>query len=112
MAVNRSGARAKGNKAENEVRDILRARFGGHISRGRLEGADDRGDVVGLPRLVNQVKNYDDVARALRDGLADVAVQKANAGADWGAVWVRHRGGRYTVTLTAEDFLNLYEAAL
>jgi hypothetical protein len=111
MAVSRSGARAKGNKAENEVCDFLRSHLGGHVSRGRLEGSEDRGDIVGTPSLANQVKSYEDVARAINDGLNDVTDQKARAGARWGAVWVRRRGGRYFVVLSPEDFISLYKEA-
>ena len=112
MAISLRGTRRKGANAENEVRDFLRDQLGEHITRSRGEGANDHGDVTGTPNLANQVKAYADVARAVNDGLADVQVQKANAGCLWGAAWIRRRGGRYFVAMTAEDFVSMYREAV
>lgn len=109
--ISSAGRRAKGNKAENEVRDYLRDQIGEHVARGRGEGAEDRGDIAGLPMVASQVKNYVDIARAVNEGLADVAVQKINAKADWGAVWVRRRGGKYFVAMDAADWVSMYREA-
>jgi hypothetical protein len=111
MTVSYQGRRAKGNKAENEVRDYLRDQVGEHIARGRGEGAEDRGDIAGLPMVACQVKNYVDIARAVNEGLKGVAVQKANAKAEWGAVWVRRRGGEFFVAMTADDWVSMYREA-
>jgi hypothetical protein len=112
MSITARSAKAKGDKAEREVVSMLRDHLGDHIVRPRLEGDNDHGDVSGTPELTHQVKSYADVARALRDGLADLAVQKQNTGTTWGALWIRRRGGRFAVVMEPEDFISLYREAL
>jgi hypothetical protein len=110
--IQRAGLKRKGDVAEREVLAFLRDHLGDHLVRARLEGDNDHGDVSGLPEMTVQVKNYADVARAVRDGIADVVVQKANAGTQWGCAFVRRRGGHYVVCMTPEDFISLYREAV
>lgn len=106
-----AGAKRKGDQAEREVLAFLRDHLGDHLVRARLEGTNDHGDVSGMPGMTVQVKSYADTARAVSDGMADVAVQKVNAKTQWGCVFVRRRGGSYVVCMTPEDFISLYREA-
>lgn len=107
-----AGRRAKGDRAEREVVTFLRDQLGEHIVRARLEGANDHGDVVGLPSCVVQVKNYADLSRAMREGLEGAAAQKENAGALWGAAFVRRPRGLYVVCMDAHDWVSMYRASM
>lgn len=112
MAVNHRGRKLKGDKAEREVLAFLRDHLGDHLTRPRLEGVNDHGDVAGTPMLVNQVKSYVDIRAAINDALAELPHQKAAAGALWGAGWIRRRGGRFLVVMDPEDFVSLYREAI
>lgn len=83
----------KGNHFEGQcIVPYLRDQFGPHISRPRAGAAHDLGDIAGIPDWTFEVKNYVDIARAVRDGLADLAVEQANAGTTYGAVIVKRVG--------------------
>lgn len=112
MTLSATGRRAKGDRAEREVLALLRDHLGDHLVRARLEGTNDHGDIVGLPSCVVQVKNYADVARAMREGLEGAAAQKANADVLWGAAFVRRPGGRYVVCMDAEDWISMFRETL
>ena|SRR5215469_8054783 len=111
MPITAVGRKRKGDAAELEVLRLLRDELGDQLVRARLEGVNDHGDITGLACAV-QVKNYADIARAIREGLAGVAVQKANAGLMWGAVFVRRRGGKFFVAMDASDWVSLYREAV
>jgi hypothetical protein len=84
---------AKGNAFEGQVIvPYLRDQFGPHISRPRAGAAHDLGDIAGIPGWTLELKNYTDLMRAVRDGLADLDVEQANAGTRYGAVIVKRRG--------------------
>ena len=112
MPLTASGRKQKGDRAEREVLALLRDVLGDHLVRARLEGSNDHGDIAGLPQCAVQVKNYADVARAVREGLQGAAEQKANAGLPWGAAFVRRPRGRYVVCMDAEDWLSMFREAV
>lgn len=105
-------SKRKGDKAELEVQTILRDLTGLPIRRalgaGRL---DDKGDIEGLTGTVVSVANYQDIGRAIREKLPDVDVQRQRAGATFGAMFVRRRGGGYVVCMTPEAFVALWREA-
>ena len=105
-------AKAKGDRAELEVQGILRDLLGVPARRklgaGRL---DDQGDIDGVPSTVISVANYADIARAIREKLGDVDVQRQRAGALFAAMFVRRRGGGYVVCMTPEQFATLWREA-
>lgn len=70
----------------------LRDQFGPHLSRPRAGAARDLGDVAGVPDWTFELKAYTDLMRAVREGLADLAVEQANAGTTHGALIVKRRG--------------------
>lgn len=106
------GRKTKGSNAEREVVRFLSDQLGGRIARTLAGATDDKGDVSGLPELVIQVKNYRDVARAVREGVLGVMSQKENADALWGCVFVRRPGGGFYVVMTPEDFVSMYREAV
>lgn len=86
-----SAARDKGLKFEREVRDYLRG-HGFPVERIPPGMRNDRGDLSGLPDLVVEIKNYKDTTRAIREGLADLEIEQANADTTFGTVIVKRRG--------------------
>jgi hypothetical protein len=107
-----SHAKTKGDTAERELALQL-ARVTGWPVRRRLGAGrqDDTGDLDGLPDCTAQVKNYRDTARAVREILAELETQQANAGTTFAAGFVRHPGGRWSVTMTVPQFLTLLREA-
>lgn len=112
MTLTATGRRAKGDRAEREVLALLRDDLGDHLVRARLEGVNDHGDIAGVGCCAIQVKNYADISRAMREGVAGAAVQKANAGLQWGAAFVRRPGGVYVVCMDTEDWISMYREAV
>lgn len=112
MTLTATGRRAKGDRAEREVLGLLRDHLGDHLVRARLEGANDHGDITGLGCCAIQVKNYADVSRAMREGLQGAAAQKANAGLQWGAAFVRRPLGVYVVCMEPLDWISMYREAV
>ncbi len=101
----------KGDKAELEVARLLTELFGTTVRRKLGAGrADDAGDLEGIEGVAFQVKNYRDVARAIREGLAGIEDQRANAGADIGVVLVRRRGGEWIAVQSLEQWVRTYKA--
>lgn len=83
----------KGNTFESQlIVPYLRDQFGPHISRPRAGAAHDLGDIAGIPDWTFEAKNYTDLMRAVRDGLADLEVEQTNAGTRYGALIVKRRG--------------------
>jgi ribosomal protein L27 len=105
--------KAKGDRAEREVCKRLSELLGRKVERKLGAGRrDDTGDVAGLPNCVGQVKNYDDTLRAIREGLADIEVQRLNAGVDHSVILIRQRGGRWIAVQTVESWAALFATTL
>lgn len=104
-----SRQKRKGDQAEREVCALLADELGVHARRAFGAGRGlDEGDVVGVPRSVVQVCAYSDVGRAVRDKLPGVELQRINARADFGWLFVRRRGGRY-VAIPTDPFAVMRE---
>jgi hypothetical protein len=82
----------KGGTMERSIVGYLRDWFGAHLSRPRAGAAKDLGDVAGIPGWTFEIKAYTDVMRAIREGLTELDVEKANAGTRYGAVIVKRVG--------------------
>jgi len=105
-------AKAKGDRAELEVQELLRDMLGIPARRKLGAGrADDMGDIDGVPDTCIQVANYTDVTRALREKVDPCAVQQERMGATFGATFIRRRGGRYLVAMTPDQFAALWREA-
>ncbi len=96
-------SKRKGDRSEREVETLLRDLLGYPVRRKLGAGRrDDQGDLEGVPETVIQVCAYSDIARAIREKLPETAEQQQRAGATFGALFVRRRGGEYVVVMTPE----------
>lgn len=97
----------KGTAAESALVGWLRDHGHPGARRNAPAGNRDEGDIGGvvvtapvgafgtdeiIDELVVEVKSYADVARAINDGLAELDVEMANAGAAHGVLVVKRRG--------------------
>lgn len=105
------GRKDKGSRAEREVAAIIYDLLGVDVRRTLAGHADDVGDLHGLLDTVIEVKSYADIGRAVREGLDELLKEQANAGATYGACFVRRPGGRYVVCLTPEAWADLWREA-
>lgn len=106
-----SKSKRKGTAAESEVvAALIRAGFV-HAERRALAGALDKGDVLGIPGWVFEVKAHDSYGGKLPEWLGELDAEIANAKAAHGVVWHKRRGkGRaedWFVTMTGAQFLKL-----
>ena len=107
-----SPSKRKGDHAEREIARILADQLGVDVRRKLGAGrTDDEGDLHGLPDVTVEVKSYRDVARAVRDGLDDLAREHANAGTTHAVAFVRRPGGRWFAAMTVEQWCTLYREA-
>jgi hypothetical protein len=107
-----SPAKRKGDQAERELATLITHETGWTCRRKLGAGrTDDTGDLDGLPDCTAQIKSYTDPARAVREILAELGTQQANAGTTFAAGFVRHPGGRWSVTMTVPQFLTLLREA-
>lgn len=105
-------AKAKGDRAELEVQELLRDLLGVPARRALGAGrADDMGDITGVPDTCIQVANYTDIGRAIREKVDECPAQQERAGATFGACFIRRRGGRYLVAMTPDQFAALWREA-
>ncbi len=111
-----SPAKRKGDRAENEVVDLLNdyAENRWHVERAYGAGRpDDRGDLDGLPHCIAQVRNWRNVEAAERTALESVGAQLANAPLDYryAVALVRHPRGRWVVSMTVPNFVRMLRDA-
>ena len=105
--------KAKGDSAEREIAKLLDDLLGTGVRRKLGAGrADDTGDLDGLPDCTAQVKNYTDVLRAIREGLAGLEIQQRNAGTTHGVLFVRRRGGQWIAIQTAQQWATTFRETL
>jgi hypothetical protein len=110
--VTKPGPKAKGDRAELEVQTMCRDELGVFARRALGAGRkDDVGDIHGVPNTVIQVANYQDLARAVREKLPDLARQQENAGATFAGLFCRRRGGEFVVVQTPEMWFQLWREA-
>lgn len=102
----------KGDRAELEVQGILRDHLGVPARRALGAGRkDDVGDIHGVPDTTVQVTDRADLAAAIRLKLPQSVEQQKRAGALFGALFCRRRGGEYVVVLSVEQFAALWREA-
>lgn len=108
-----SVSKRKGTAWESKIVDYLRDLGWVHAERRTLSGANDRGDIAGLPGVVIEAKS---AARVELAAWQDEATREAgNAGASVGVVWFKRRGntspGSGFVLMTGDQFADLLKAA-
>lgn len=98
-----SSAKRKGDRAELEAARILADLTGFDVRRKLGAGrAEDTGDLWGIPDTVVQVRNYRDIATAVRTARDDADQQARNGGVVFRFGMVRHPGGVWTCVLSPE----------
>jgi hypothetical protein len=108
-----SAAKAKGTAAETAVVRFLQANGYPHAERRALAGAQDRGDVAGIPGLVIEVKAAArmELAAWLDESAAESV--RPDLDEDLPVVWHKRRGkgspGDWYVTMDGWAFLALLE---
>lgn len=104
-----NSSKRKGDKAELEVQGLFRDWLGVPARRALGAGRkDDVGDIDGVPDLVVQVANYQDIVRAIREKVPVCERQQVEANRPFGATFVRRRGGEFVVVMSVPQFMNLY----
>lgn len=105
-------SKRKGDRAEREIIEILRSLSGWPIERVYGAGrGDDCGDIAGLPEVCAQVKDWHDPTAAERQALLDVEKQRLAAKKRFGVAFIRHRAGRWTVSMTPATFIEMLKWA-
>lgn len=85
-----SAARAKGTRWESAIVEYLREVGATQVERRALGGANDKGDIAGIPGVVIEAKA---AARLeLAAWVAEAREEAANASAPIGVVWHKKRG--------------------
>jgi hypothetical protein len=104
-----SASKAKGTAAETAVVRFLQANGYPHAERRALAGAQDRGDVAGIPGLIIEVKNAD----KMELGMWMNELARETPVGDMGVVWHKRRGhtsaGAWYVTMTGSTLLEFLE---
>ena len=98
----------KGARGEREVVEIFDAAGFNQAQRGRAGATDDRGDVAGIQDLTVEVKNYNDVNRALIAGMKELAVEKVNNKTRWGVLCVKRKYRGWVAILPLDEFALMY----
>lgn len=108
-----SAAKRKGTAAETEVVNALHRAGFIHAERRALAGALDKGDILGVPYWVFEVKAHDNYGGKLPQWLAELDQEIVNAKATHGVVWHKRRGkGRaedWFVTMSGGQFIRLLQ---
>lgn len=90
------------------LRDLLGVPARRALGAGR---ADDVGDIHGVPNTVIQCASMARLSEAVREKPKDCERQQERAGADFGATFLRLRGGTYRVILTPEQWATMWREA-
>jgi hypothetical protein len=103
----------KGDRAEREISKLLSNLLGFNIRRKLGAGRkDDTGDLDGLPDCTAQVKNYNDIARAIREGLEALEQQQQNAHTTHAVLFIKRRNDQWICVQTLEQWVTTYRETL
>lgn len=108
-----TAARGKGTRWETKIVDYLRTNGVPHAERRAMNGAQDRGDIAGVPGVCIEAKNAARVE--LGAWLDEAETERRNDGAALAVVW-HHRRGKGSpadayVTMTGATLVQLLTAA-
>jgi hypothetical protein len=108
--MNRS--KQKGTAWEGQIVAFL-GKFWPHVERRTQAGANDRGDIAGIPGVVIEAKNAARVELAA--WLTEAHTERDNAGVDVGVVWFHRKGkasaGDGYVLMDGQTFAHLLQEA-
>jgi hypothetical protein len=108
-----SRSKSKGTAWETAIcRHLVEEGFP-HVERRALSGTSDRGDLAGIPGWVLEAKNCQ--RTELAGWVDEAAIEQANDGAEFSAVW-HHRRGKASpadgfVTMSGATFVRLLRHA-
>lgn len=114
--VNRPGD--KGRLAENAVVGYLRDHGFPHAERRRLEGINDKGDLISAPGLVWEVKYAGSSKLRLTGWIKETDIETVNANADFGILVIKQPGvgeknaANFLAVMRTEHFERLLAQAL
>lgn len=109
-----NASKAKGTAAETAVVNYLKDEHNYlYVERRSLSGANDRGDIAGIPGVVIEVKA--EKSLKLSEWLKEAEVERINDNANVAVVWHKRVGkgspGEWYVTMTGNQFSSLLKAA-
>lgn len=87
-----SKSKARGTAWESEIVKFLRACGWPHVERRSLNGANDRGDITGIPGVVVEAKAHAQYSGKLAGWLVEAETERLNDGSEVGVVWFKRRG--------------------
>jgi hypothetical protein len=107
-------SKRKGDQYEREAAVRLAEATGFPVRRKLGAGrTDDCGDLDGIPDTCIQVKGYpSDLIRSIRECLAELPQQQANAGTTFAAGLVRRPGGRWLAVMDLEQLATWMREAI
>lgn len=108
-----SRSKGKGTAWETALCRFLADEGFPHVERRALAGMSDRGDIAGIPGWVLEAKNCQ--RTELAGWVDEAALEQANDGAEFSAVWHHRRGKAQPadgfVTMTGATFVRLLRQA-
>lgn len=108
-------AKRKGDRAENELKDLLADLTGLNIARAFGAGrADDIGDLLGFPDVAIQctsLANRDLVHVGLVRKPIEAGQQAQNGRVPFAVTFVRIRGGTWRAVMTPDQFVAMWREA-
>jgi hydrogenase maturation factor len=84
-----SKSKQKGTLAETAVAEFLKHTFPA-VERRTLSGANDKGDIAGVPGCVVEVKNQR--TYKIHEWMRETEIERVNAGADLGVLVIKPNG--------------------
>jgi len=106
-------SKRKGTSWESAIVTFLKSVGWPYAERRTLAGANDRGDIAGIPGIVIEAKNVKAVA--LGTFLDEATTEAVNDGAAYGVVWMKRRGhiwpGEGLVVMSGWSFVSLLHEA-
>jgi hypothetical protein len=84
-----SKAKQKGTMAETAVAEFLKQTWP-QVERRTLGGANDKGDIAGVPNCVVEVKNQG--TYKISEWLKETEQERRNAGVDYGILVIKPKG--------------------
>lgn len=103
-----NNASNKGARGEREVVEIFDAGGFNQAQRARAGAVNDRGDLAGVHDLTIEVKNYNDIAKAVTIGMAELEKEKINNKTRWGVLCVKRKYKGWVAVIPLHEFVALY----
>jgi len=102
-------SKVRGTKFESQVVEFLRTHGFPYAERRALGGANDKGDIAGVPGVVLECKSVKQIT--LSTFVDELDVEMRNAGVEVGAVVIKRRGttdvGRAYAVMPMDVFVRL-----